>query len=101
MFPKHILSLKDCQLSSTAFCKTGFQPDQSLPGPTSLYNELSTFSNTLVGVFFPLIPTANTVLIKGRVHRINFSALIIEEYNPNLFNELIISHRGILIMKYF
>lgn len=55
-------------------------------------------------VFFfspPLLPTTATLLIKGKVHRINFSALIIEGYNPNLFNELIISHGGILIMKYF
>lgn len=52
MSPKHLRSLKDCQLGSTTFCKTGFNPDQSPPGATSLYNELSVFSDTSVGLFF-------------------------------------------------
>lgn len=38
---------------------------------------------------------------KAKIPRINFGTLIIERRNPNLLNELIIGHRGILIMKYF
>lgn len=74
----------------------------SSPGKLPKSGSFGSFCAYLVSRLpHPFKLTSDTLLIKERIHRINFSTLIIERHNPNLFNELIMGHGGILIMKYF